>query len=156
MTPRPPNRVVVAWTGALRFEAGRPGGPTVPIDSDGQTAPSPVDMLLLALGSCSSVDVVEILTKRRTPPERLEVAVTGHRVETTPRRLQRVTLEFRIDGAAVERPHAERAIDLAVNKYCSVRDSLAADIALELVLVLNGESAPVHPDSPVSADIASR
>ena len=148
MTPRPPNQVVVAWTGAHRFRAGRAaGGPTIEIDSDSVTGPSPVDTLLGAFAACSAVDVVDILTKRRTPPERLEVAVTGHRVDGTPRRLQRVLLQFRVEGAAVERAHAERAIDLAVNKYCSVKDSLAPDITIELELVLNGEAAPVRADA---------
>jgi len=153
--PRPPNQVTVQWAGARRFRSGRPGGPRAEIDGDSAAAPSPVETLLGALGACSAVDVVDILTKRRTPPERLEVAITGHRVETTPRRLTRVTMEFRVDGASVERAQAERAVDLAVNRYCSVRDSLARDIAIELVLVLNGESAPVRGEASAAPAGAS-
>lgn len=156
MTPRPPNQVAVEWTGAHRFRAGRPGGPTLEIDGDSADAPSPVETMLAALGACSAVDVVDILTKRRTPPERLTVAITGHRVETTPRRLTRVTMDFQVDGASIERVHAARAVELAVNKYCSVRDSLARDIAIELVLTLNGESDTVRGDSAVSAGTADR
>ena len=149
--PRPPNHVVVSWSGEHRFEAGRPGGPAVPIDGDGKLAPSPVDILLSALAACSAVDVVDILQKRRTPPERLEVSVLGHRVETVPRRLRHVELEFRIDGAGVERAHAERAIDLAITKYCSVRDSLAVDIRIDWTLVLNEAPAAAASPAPPSA-----
>jgi putative redox protein len=93
--------------------------------------------LLNALGACSAVDVVEILAKRRTPVRSLEVEVTGRRVETIPRRLEHVTLRFIIRGAKIERVHAERAIELSVNKYCSVRDSLRPDVPVEWELDLD-------------------
>ena len=92
-----------------------------------------------ALAGCTSVDIVEILAKRRTPAERFAVDVTGKRFDGTPRRLVHVLLEYSIDGAGIERDHAERAIDLSITKYCSVRDSLSSDILIEWTLVLNGE-----------------
>ncbi len=129
--PREPNRVSVAWRGAHRFEAGRPGGPTIAIDADNTTAPGPVDTLLAALASCTAVDVVDILAKRRTPVTSLDIEVVGRRVESIPRRLDHVTLRYRIAGAGIEREHAERAVELAVTKYCSVRDSLDPAIPIE-------------------------
>ena len=133
---RPPNVVHVQWRGARRFDAGRPGGPTARIDGDAETGQSPVDALLSALATCSATDVVDILAKRRTPAASLEVEVEGRRVETIPRRLEHVVLHFRITGAGIEREHAERAIDLAVTKYCSVRDSLDPRIPVEWTLDL--------------------
>lgn len=132
--------VDVRWAGGGRFDATRTAGsPAIHLDSSGETGPSPVDALLAALASCVSVDVVEILTKRRTPPSSYTVHVRGDRVDTTPRRLERVTLGFVIAGEGIERVHAERAIDLAVNKYCSVRDSLREDIPVEWTLTIEGE-----------------
>ncbi len=136
---RPPNHIVARWTGEQRFETGRPGGPTLVVDGTGKAAQSPVDLVLSALASCSAIDVVEILAKRRTPVERLEVDVKGARVDTVPRRLRHIMLEFRIDGAGIERVHAERAIGLSIEKYCSVRESLARDTLIQWELVLNGE-----------------
>ena len=138
-TPKPPTRVQVAWAGAHRFDAGRPGGPTMRIDASAETGPSPVDTLLSALASCTAVDVVDILAKRRTPVERLMVDVTGERATGVPRRITHVLLAYHVDGAGIERVHAERAIELAITKYCSVRDSLARDIVIEWSLALNGE-----------------
>ena len=138
--PKPPNRVHVAWAGEQRFDTGRPGGPTSRIDGTGATGQSPVDALLSGLAACTAIDVVEILAKRRTPVERLGVDVTGTRVATTPRRLEHVLLEYDVAGAAIERVHAERAVELAITKYCSVRDSLARDIEIEWTVVLNGEA----------------
>jgi putative redox protein len=68
--------------------------------------------------------------------------VKAERVDGTPRRLARATLNFEISGAGIERVHAERAIDLAVNKYCSVRDSLREDIPVDWTLSLAGETEP--------------
>ncbi len=134
--PKPPARVRTTWAGGLRFDSGRPDGPTARFDGTGETGQSPVDGVLSALASCVSVDVVEILAKRRTPAASLTVDVLGERVNAIPRRLQSVTLAFHITGHGIEREHAERAIDLAVTRYCSVRDSLAKDIPVEWSLTL--------------------
>lgn len=142
-----PASVDVRWAGGGRFDTTRTGGsPAIRLDSSGETGPSPVDGLLAALASCVSVDVVEILTKRRTPPSSYTVHVRGDRVDTIPRRLERVTLGFVIAGDGIERVHAERAIDLAVNKYCSVRDSLREDVPVEWTLTIEGEN-PEHTTS---------
>ena len=137
-TPRVPNRVRVAWQGDQRFDTGRPGGPVARLDGRAETGQSPVDAVLSALAACTSVDVVEILAKRRTPVERLEIDVAGTRVESAPRRLTKIELTYRIAGAGIERVHAERAVELAITKYCSVRDSLRADIELEWRVELEG------------------
>jgi putative redox protein len=133
---RPPNRVQVTWAGGERFDAGRPGGPTVRIDGTGETGPGAVDSVLIGLAACSSTDILQILAKRRTPVRSLTIEVVGHRVEGTPRRLTRIELAFRIAGEGIERVHAERAIDLGIHKYCSVRDSLAKDIDIDWTLTL--------------------
>ena len=136
---RPPNRVTVNWAGEHRFDAGRPNGPQVRIDANAATGPGPVDAMLIALGSCTAVDVVDILAKRRTPVESLSIDVVGHRFDGIPRRLVHAKLVYRMRGAGIERAHAERAIELAVNKYCSVRDSLDKSIPVEWALELDGE-----------------
>ena len=132
-----PSAVQVDWKGDRRFEVGKDGRPRVLIDGDGVAGPSPPDSLLAALGTCVSVDVVDILGKRRTPVETYHVEVLGERVDTAPRRFKHITLNISITGTGIERAPAEHAIDLAVNKYCSVRDSLAADIPVVWNLSLN-------------------
>ena len=139
---RPPNVVRATWVGGQAFETGRPGGPMARIDGTGRTAQSPPDALLSAVASCSAIDVVEILAKRRTPVDRLEVNVIGHRVDTVPRRFHHLVLEFVIDGAGIDRAHAERAVELSLSKYCSVHASLDHGIRTDWLVVLNGEAAP--------------
>ncbi len=118
------NHVQLTWVGAHRFDVGRPGGVTHRIDASAETGPSPVDTLLNALAACTSVDIVEILAKRRTPVRTLTVDVDGARSAASPARLVGILLTYRMAGEGIERVHAERAIELAVTKYCSVRDSL--------------------------------
>ncbi len=123
-----PSLIHVQWVGDHRFETGRPDGPTMRIDGDGATAQSPPETLLSALATCISYDVVDIMAKQRTPLASLEIDVVGERVDTIPRRYKNITLNFRIAGKGVEKDPVLRAIELAATKYCSVRDSLRADI----------------------------
>jgi len=139
--PRRPSHVQVAWAGDHRFDAGRPGGLTLRLDGSGATGQSPVDGLLSALAACTGIDVVDILAKRRTPVASLDIAVTGQRFAGTPGRLTHMQLDYTITGVGIERVHAERAIELAITKYCSVRDSLSREIGIAWGLVLNGETA---------------
>jgi putative redox protein len=144
--PADPKAPIVArsqatWLGHMLFDAG-PAGRTHRIDAGGGEAPGPVETLLSAVATCSSVDVIDILAKRKTPVEHLTVNVTAERRPEFPRRVQRMELGFRIDGAGIEREHAERAIQLSFERYCSVAASLAADIVAETRLTLNGESFP--------------
>ena len=135
------TRTEVVWRGERLFDAGPPGR-THRIDAGAKEAPGPVETLLNAIASCSAVDVIDIIGKRKTPVERMTVNVAAERRSAFPRRVQRLEIEFRIDGAGIEREHAERAIQLSYERYCSVAASLASDIATETKLTLNGESFP--------------
>ncbi len=132
-----PSRVLVEWKGDRRFEAQREGRPPILLDGDSVAGPSPTDALLAALAACISVDVVDILAKRRTPVEVHSVEVLGERVDSLPRKFKHITLNISITGNGIEKAQAERAIELAVTKYCSVRDSLAAEIVVDWKLMLN-------------------
>jgi putative redox protein len=137
----PPKReslVQVSWAGEHRFDTGRPDGPVARLDGSGQTGQSPPDALLSALASCSAVDVVDILGKRRTPVERLTVGVRGVRRDEMPRRFTELHLAYHVDGAGIDAIHVERAITLAFEKYCSVAASLAPDIVVMTTAVVNG------------------
>jgi putative redox protein len=132
-----PSRILVNWKTDRVFEAGREGRPPITLDGDGNHAPTPPDALLASLAACVSVDVVDILAKRRTPVEKYTVEALGERVDSIPRRFKHITLNISITGGGIERGPAENAIDLAVTKYCSVRDSLATDIPVVWNLSLN-------------------
>src|SRR5262245_55752040 len=66
---KPTITVRATWAGEHRFDTGRPGGPVARFDGSAKTGQNPVDALVSALASCIAIDVVDILGKRRTPPE---------------------------------------------------------------------------------------
>src|SRR5215212_5226896 len=117
---------MVNWLAERKFEAGREGRSSIVLDGDGNDAPTPPDGLLASLAACISVAVVEVL---------------GERVDSIPRRFKHITLNISITGTGIERAPAEHAIDLAVNKYCSVKDSLSPDIPVVWNLSLNEQPA---------------
>ena len=135
---KPPAMVHVAWQGDHRFDGARSaGGPSIRMDSTGITGPTPVDTLLCALAGCIGVDVVDILAKRRTPVTSLSIYVVGERHAGTPARVTKIQMDYKVVGAGIERVHVERAIELAITKYCSVRDSLDPNLPIEWTLELN-------------------
>lgn len=121
------REVTVRWRDKLLFEGGPPSRQVILVDGDGTAATSPVELLLLAAASCSASDVVFILQKQRVALRALEVAVQGTRRETEPRRYTAIHFRFAIAGEGADEAKARRAIDLSLEKYCSVVASLAPD-----------------------------
>jgi len=133
---KPPARIIATWAGDQRFDSGLPGRETFRTDGRRETGASPVDALLCALASCSGIDVADILAKRRTPVEAMSIEAVGQRATAVPPRVTEIVLAFKIRGAGIERVHAERAIELAVTKYCSVRDTLDPNMPITWTLDL--------------------
>jgi putative redox protein len=130
------KHVTLTWQAGLRFEGGEPGGPQVPIDADNETAPGPMLQLLLAAASCSASDVVLILARMRENLRRLTVDAFGERRDEVPKRYLSLKLRFTVAGEGLDETAVRRAIDLSIEKYCSVIHSLAADIRVSYELVL--------------------
>jgi putative redox protein len=99
-------------------------------DQQDSAGVKPSDLLLLGLASCASVDVVDILTKKRQPPERMEVRVKGDQEETPPWTFRKIHMHFEFHGALLQGVAVEQAIRLSVEKYCSVAATIrcAAEI----------------------------
>jgi putative redox protein len=111
----------IRWVGADQFIAVGPSRHAVPIDSDRQsnTAPGPMELLLLALGSCTATDVVDILKKKRQKLESLEVEVSGERANEPPAVWVKLEIVYRLKGHLDEKAVRD-AIQLSEDKYCSV------------------------------------
>ena len=122
------KHVALAWTGGLRFRGGEPGGPAALIDADNAEAPGPMLQLLIAAASCSGADVVDILAKMREKLTSLQIEAWGDRRDEPPRRYTSLRLRFRVRGESLDAGKVRRAIDLSLEKYCSVMHSLAPDI----------------------------
>jgi putative redox protein len=119
----------------------------VGIDSDGQSVilsgqkdaigVKPSQMLLVALASCSAVDVVEIMEKKRKPLKMLEVTATGEQEPDPPWPYRRIHLKYRLSGKDLTDKAVEQAITLSQDKYCSVAATVrgVAEITTEYEIV---------------------
>jgi putative redox protein len=130
------KRIALAWERGLVFRGGAAGGPEIVIDGDNTAGPGPMLSLLLAAAACSGSDVVVILEKMRVVLRQLRIEVSGVRREQEPRRYTSVHFDFHLAGDGLDESRARRAIDLSLEKYCSVVASLAPDITITYGLAL--------------------
>lgn len=126
----------LTWKEGLLFDASAPEGPAIRLDGDGVQGPSPVVALLSAAAACTGSDIVLILNKMKAGLADFRIDVRGTRRESDPKRLVALHFTFHLSGADLDEPRARRAIDLSLQKYCSVVLSLAPDIAISYDLVL--------------------
>jgi putative redox protein len=133
-----PKRVTLTWRHGLAFSGGADGKAPIIIDADGTAGPAPMETLLLALAGCTGGDVVSLLEKMRFPVQALTVEVRGERREQHPKRYTSIALTYRIKAPGVPEERARHAIDLSLERYCSVTHSLSPDIARRYELVLEG------------------
>lgn len=107
------------------------------IDAGGDAGPGPMVTLLVAAAACSGADVVSILEKMQVKLRRYRMEVTGVRAEDHPRRYRSLHFIMQLAGDGLDEPKARRAIDLSLEKYCSVLQSLSPDIPVTYELVLD-------------------
>lgn len=111
----------VKWVEDLSFVGESSSGHQVMMDGNsGEKAPSPMEMVLIAAGGCSAIDVVSILRKGRHQVTDCEVKLTSKRREEAPRLFTDINLHFIVSGKALTNKIVERAVQLSAEKYCSV------------------------------------
>ncbi|RUO29403.1 OsmC family protein [Aliidiomarina sedimenti] len=138
----------VKWCGDLTFLGTSDSGHSVIMDGNqGAHAPSPMEMVLMSVASCSSVDVVSILQKARQPITDCVVEVSAERADAVPAVFTSIHLHFIVrghdtSGSDVSDSHVERAVKLSAEKYCSVSIMLGASVDVT-------HSYSVEPYSPV-------
>jgi len=115
------STATVRWVGGQKFIATDDSGHEVPFDSDREsnTAPGPMDMVLMALGACTATDIVIILEKKRQALAGLEVVCSGERAVDPPRVWVKLEVLFKVRGK-VDDTAMKHAMDLTAEKYCSV------------------------------------
>jgi putative redox protein len=108
-------------------------------DAAHQGGPGPMEMVLMALCGCTSVDVVSILRKKREPLTSLTVSAVAEQATEAPRVFTHIQLTYHI-GGGVSHKAAEDAVALSKNKYCSVSKMLEKSAKIDYVITY-GEPA---------------
>jgi putative redox protein len=88
-------------------------------DSDDAKGPSPMELILVGLGGCTSYDVVSILGKARQDVEGCEVELLAERSSEVPSVFTKIHIHFVVSGRSLKEKQVERAVKLSAEKYCS-------------------------------------
>jgi putative redox protein len=116
---------IVKWISGKRFVGIDSTNHSVVLSTaDEGVGMKPSEMLLVALSACTAVDVVEILTKKRTPLDFLEISASAEQDADPPWTFRKIHLKYTIRGKGLKERDVEQAIDLSEHKYCSVASTL--------------------------------
>ena len=97
---------------------------TLDTNHERNSAPTPMELLLVALGSCTAVDVIGILIKKREDVEDYHVELRGQRRDEHPRSYTRIAVHHILKGRNISQKSVAQAIELSETKYCSVAATL--------------------------------
>jgi putative redox protein len=103
------------------------------------SAPSPMELLLIALGGCSGADVVGILEKKRQRVSGYEIEVRAERRAEHPRIYTQIEVVHRLRGNGIDPKAVAHAIELSETKYCSVSAMLGASAQLSMRYEIQNE-----------------
>jgi len=114
----------VKWHENAAFVAESGSGHAIVVDGPAEIGGRnigvrPMELMLMSVGACSAVDIVQILKKARQPVANCEVEVSGERAETDPKVFTKIHLHFIVSGRDLAENHVRRAVQLSAEKYCS-------------------------------------
>jgi len=125
------SSTTVHWLSGKRFVGVDSTQHSVVVSSkDEGIGVKPSDLLLIALASCTAVDVVEILAKKRMPLSALEIVTCSEQDVDPPWTFRKIHMTFKMAGQDLTPRAVEQAIQLAEEKYCSVAATLRGTAAI--------------------------
>jgi putative redox protein len=119
----------ITYVKGLQFVGDSSSGHAIVMDGEPSvgghnTGPRPMELLLLGAGGCSGMDVISILKKKRQEVTGLEIRVKGEKADDYPKKFTHITLEFIVKGRDISEEAVRKAVELSMNKYCSVKATL--------------------------------
>ncbi len=117
-------KATIKWTGAASFVGMADSGHSVTIDGPPEIGgrnrgTRPMELVLIGMGSCTSVDVVNILRKSRQEVTECVAEIDAERAETVPKVFTRIHVHFIVSGKNLDHNKVARAVKLSGEKYCS-------------------------------------
>ena len=101
---------------------------------------SPMEVLLMGLAGCSSIDIIDILNKQKINPTSLKMKVIGNRdKDKVPSTFDSIDIEILLDGENISKDKAIRAAELSYQKYCSVSKMIDSVAKINFNIMLNGK-----------------
>ncbi len=129
------THTMVKWVEGLQFIASDDMGHAFVLDSDKDhggfdSGFRPGQLMLVALGACTGMDVISILQKKKQEVTAFEVHVTGEGASDFPKRWLQMEVEYRLKGRGLQEEAVARAIQLSEEKYCMVRATLLPQVQI--------------------------
>ena len=101
---------------------------------------SPMEVLLMGLAGCSSIDIIDILNKQKINPTSLKMTVLGNRdKDKVPSTFDSIDIQIFLDGENITMEKAKRAAELSYQKYCSVSKMIDSVANINFNIILNGK-----------------
>ena len=127
------GKAIVRFVADDLFVGITPGGRAIVLDTDSQrsSGPSPVELLLVALGSCTATDVATILKKKRQHVISYRVEVSGERRSEPPRSYTSMKVHHVLIGRNISPKAVAHAIELSETKYCSVAATVRPQVEIQ-------------------------
>ena len=100
--------------------------------------PTPMELVLQALMTCSGMDVVSILEKKKIKISSFEISETHERAETYPKVYTKIHMTYKVDGEGIDPEQVKKAVSLSIDKYCSVHAMLKDSVNITYDIKLNG------------------
>ncbi|MCW8092038.1 OsmC family protein [Alteromonas sp. ASW11-130] len=126
----------VKWDKELTFSGQTDTGYKTVMDGNGQ-AISPMESVLVAVGACSSIDVVDILKKGRFDIHHCDCELTAERAESAPKVFTKIHAHYKVEGSGLTEKAVNRAVNLSAEKYCSVilmlKDAVKISTSYEII-----------------------
>jgi putative redox protein len=121
----------VQWIGGKKFVGVDSTSHSVVLSTPAEgIGVKPSELLLIALASCSAVDVVEILHKKRMPLSKLEISVSGEQDADPPWTFRKMHMRFVLSGQNLTEKAVSQAIQLSEEKYCSVSATIRGTVEI--------------------------
>jgi putative redox protein len=113
----------------MQFVGSADSGHAVVMDAPasvggGNTGSTPMELLLMAFGGCSGMDVISIMRKKKQDVSKLEINVNGETAKNYPHRYTNLHIEYKITGKDISEEAVKRSIELSLERYCSVGATL--------------------------------
>lgn len=129
------GKTIVKWVDGMTFLGESPSGHSIVMDAGVESGGNdkgirPMEMLLLGMGGCSSIDVMMILKKARQDVIDCWVELEGTRADEHPKYFNKIHAKFFVKGNNIDPKHVERAIQLSMDKYCSASVQMGALAAI--------------------------
>jgi len=117
-------KVRVKWVEDVCFMGESESGHAVVLDASPEVGGRnigmrPMEMLLVSMGACSSIDVVTILKKSRQPITNCVAEITAERADEIPKVFTKIHVHYVVTGKGLNAVQVERAVNLSAEKYCS-------------------------------------